>query len=161
MYGSAQSGEPMAEPIRVATTVDIPRTPEVVWPYLVDWEVLPQWMKEMREVRILGSRREGVGMEAEATVRLGGITTRDRIRVTRWEPPAVLEMAHLGWVKGTGFMELSPADEGSHLFWREELHPPWGILGRLGLGLYAPLMRRVFEGDLVRLRALVERETAR
>ncbi len=116
-------------------------------------------MREMRDVRVVGSQREGVGVEAEATVRIGGIATRDRIRVTRWEPPAVLEIEHLGWVGGLGYMELSPTDEGSNLFWRETLAPPWGFLGRLGIRAYRPLLRRIFQGDLERLRALIEART--
>lgn len=146
----------MAGPVYVLTSIDIRQPPSTVWPHLVAWEALPRWMEEMREVRLLGPRREGVGVEAEAVVRIGGITTRDRIRVTRWEPPAVLELSHLGWVKGTGYMELSPTDEGSRLFWREELDPPWGPLGRLGMLLYRPLMRRVFQRDLRRLREVAE-----
>jgi polyketide cyclase/dehydrase/lipid transport protein len=147
----------VAGPVYVLTNVDIRRPPEAVWPFLVAWEELPRWMEEMREVRLIGAIREGVGVEAEAIVRIGGITTRDRIRVTRWEPPVVLELVHLGWVSGTGYMELSPTEEGSRLFWREALDPPWGPLGRLGMRCYRPLMRRVFRRDLERLRDLVER----
>jgi uncharacterized protein YndB with AHSA1/START domain len=146
-------------PTYIITTVDIPRPPAVVWPYLVDWERLDRWMREAREFTVIGDRREGVGVEATATIRIAGITTRDRIRVTRWEPPSVLEIAHLGWVSGSGYQELSPTDEGSHLFWRESLEPPWGVLGRIGIRMFAPMMRRIFQRDLELLRELVERET--
>jgi uncharacterized protein YndB with AHSA1/START domain len=139
--------------------VRIPRPPDVVWPYLVDWERLGRWMREAGDFRVATAAREGVGVEAEATVRIAGITTRDRVRVTRWEPPAVLGLTHLGWVKGTGYMELSPTEEGSHLFWREELAPPWGMLGWLGMRIMGPLIRRTFRRDLELLRTLVERET--
>ena len=146
----------MAGPIHVLSSIDIRRPAEAVWPWLVDWEGLPRWMREMRNVRVVGPQREGLGVEAEATVRIGGVTTRDRIRVTRWEPPAVLEIAHLGWVTGSGYMELSPSEQGTRLFWRETLVPPWGVLGRLGMVLIRPLMRLTFRRDLRRLRALVE-----
>jgi uncharacterized membrane protein len=141
--------------VLIVTRIDIRRPAEAVWPYLVEWEGLPRWMRDASDVRVTGSR-EGVGAEAEATVRIGGITTKDPIRVTRWEPPVILEIAHLGWVKGTGYMELSPTEEGVELFWREELHPPWGLLGRIGFRLYAPLMRRTFRHDLERLKRLSE-----
>jgi|SRR5919108_6119131 uncharacterized protein YndB with AHSA1/START domain len=136
----------------------ITRPPEAVWPYLVDWERLDRWMAEAHAFRVLSDRREGVGVEAEATIRIAGITTRDRVRVTTWEPPHVLEIAHLGWVTGTGYMELSPAGDGSRLFWREELHPPWGFAGRTGMLLASPLMRRAFRRDLRLLKDLVESE---
>ncbi len=139
--------------------VDIPRPPHVVWPFLVDWERLDRWMKEARDFRVTGPQRAGVGVEAEATVRIAGITTRDRIRVTRWEPPEVLELAHLGWVNGTGTMRLSPFAEGTHLWWREELTPPWGPLGWMGMTIFGPVIRRTFRRDLQLLRTLVARET--
>jgi hypothetical protein len=146
----------MTEPITITMSVDIGRGADAVWPHLVEWEALPRWMTEMRDVRVLSTHREGIGVEAAATVRVGGVSTRDRIRVTRWEPPAILEIAHLGWVRGTGYMELSPTEGGTRLFWREALVPPWGVVGRLGLLLYRPLLRRTFRRDLALLRSLAE-----
>jgi uncharacterized protein YndB with AHSA1/START domain len=149
-------GSPVAGPVHLPTSIDIRRPPEAVWPWLVDWEELPRWMREMRAVRVIGTRREGVGVEAVATVRIGFLSTTDPIVVTRWEPPAVLEIEHLGWVRGAGYMELSPTEEGTHLFWRESLVPPWGILGRLGMAAYRRILWRTFARDLERLRDLVD-----
>lgn len=142
--------------VDIVTSVDIRRPPQEVWPYLVDWERLDRWMLEAHDFRVTSPSREGTGVEAEATVRIAGITTRDRIRVTRWEPPWLLELAHLGWVQGRGYMELSPVEHGTSMFWREELHPPWGLIGRLGMRLFRPVMRRTFQRDLEALRRLVE-----
>ena len=146
-------------PLHITTSVDIARPPAVVWPYLVDWERLDRWMHEASDFAVVSDRREGVGVEATATVRIAGITTRDRIRVTRWEPPSILEIAHLGWVSGLGYMEISPTDKGSEVFWRESLQPPWSIVGRIGMRMFTPMMRRIFQRDLELLRQLVERET--
>ena len=139
-------------------SVEIRRTPEAIWPYLIEQDHLEGWMEEASEVRIEGGRFRGVGDEAQATIRIAGITTRDRIRVTRWEPPALLEMEHLGWVRGRGYMELGPGEEGTRLFWREELVPPWGAVGRMGMRLVSPAIRRTFLGDLERLQRMVERD---
>jgi uncharacterized protein YndB with AHSA1/START domain len=146
-------------PIVLAMTQHVARRPEAVWPYLVDWERLDRWMREASDFRVLTDRREGVGVEAEATVRIAGIATHDRVRVTRWEPPSVLEITHLGWVRGTGYLELSPGDPGTTVYWREELVPPWGWPGRAGMWLAAPLMRWAFRRDLRLLKELVEAET--
>lgn len=145
--------------VSIVSTTQIRRRPLAVWPYLVDWERLDRWMQEARDFRVMGAQREGVGTEAEATVRIAGITTRDRIRVSRWEPPYVLELEHLGWVTGRGYMELTPGEAGTDVFWREELDPPWGILGRIGMRLMRPVMRRTFRRDLRLLKDLVEEET--
>jgi hypothetical protein len=142
--------------IDIVTSTEIRRPAETVWPYLVDWEGLDRWMKEARGFRVTSEIRKGVGVEAEATVGIAGITTHDRIRVTRWQPPWILEIAHLGWVKGTGYMELSPVEAGCAVFWREQLVPPWGPVGRLGMRVLRPLMRRIFQRDLEELRKLVE-----
>lgn len=143
--------------ISLVSRITIPRPPESVWPFLVDWERLGAWMQEASDFRVTSAEREGVGVEAEATIRIAGITTRDPIRVTRWEPPWILEIEHLGWIRGSGYMELSPSDEGTDLFWREIYVPPWGPLGRSGMRLLRPLMRRTFARDLRALRDLVER----
>jgi uncharacterized protein YndB with AHSA1/START domain len=147
-----------AKTVYITAEIEIDRPADAIWPYLVDWERLERWMQEARDIRVVGDRREGVGVEASATVRIAGLRTTDRIRVTRWEPPHILEMAHLGWVKGAGYMELSPMDRGTHLFWREELIPPWGVIGGIGLRIVTPLMRRTFARDLRLLRELVESE---
>jgi uncharacterized protein YndB with AHSA1/START domain len=146
-------------PVEITLSITIGRSTAAVWPYLVDWERLDRWMEEISDVRVSTLHREGIGVEAEATVRIAGISTRDRIRVTRWERPHVLEIAHLGWVRGRGLMELFPqAERSSRLRWTETLIPPWGAVGSLGMRASLPVMRRVFRRDLVRLRDLVESE---
>jgi uncharacterized protein YndB with AHSA1/START domain len=151
----------MTRAVSIISTIDIRRPPEAVWPYLVDWERLDRWMKEARGFEVIGEQREGVGVEAEATIRIAGITTRDRVRVSQWQPPVLLEIQHLGWVKGTGYMELSPTEEGCNVFWREELFAPLGPLGRSGLRMISPIMRRIFRRDLRLLKGLVEEEARR
>jgi carbon monoxide dehydrogenase subunit G len=148
----------MTRAIDIISTIDIHRPAEDVWPFLVDWEHLDRWMKEASGFEVIGDQREGVGVEAVATIRIAGLRTRDRVRVSKWEPPVSLEIQHLGWVKGAGYMELAPAEDGCHVFWREELHPPWGAFGRLGLRAFVPIMRDVFQRDLVLLKGLAERE---
>jgi uncharacterized membrane protein len=146
---------PRPRHLDIVTSIELHRPAESVWPYLVDWERLGRWMREARSFRVISEAREGVGVEAEATITIAGITTHDRVRVTRWEPPRILEIAHLGWVKGSGYMELSPIPGGCALFWRERLVPPLGSVGLLGMRVLRPIMRRIFQGDLEELRRLV------
>jgi hypothetical protein len=74
-----------------------------------------------------------------------------------WEPPRILVIDHLGWVKGSGEIQLQPVAEGTRMRWKETLFPPrkLGPVGRVGLRAAAPLMRRVFRRDLRVLRSLV------
>ncbi|MDQ6711262.1 MAG: SRPBCC family protein [Candidatus Dormibacteraeota bacterium] len=134
----------------------IAASPSTVWRYLVDWEGLHRWMSELSALRITSTRREGVGVEGEATVRIGGISTTDRIRVTRWVPPEELTIAHLGWVSGAGVMRCRQAPAGTAFTWRETLQPPLGPLGALGMRILKPLIRTTFAADVRRLKDLVE-----
>jgi hypothetical protein len=113
-------------------------------------------MLEMSDVTVVSEQREGIGVEAEATVKIGGITTRDRVRVVGWEPGHRLAIEHLGWVSGRGEIFLTPLDENrTHVFWREQLDPPIGVLGALGMTTMKPMMYRIFKKDLRVLAALV------
>lgn len=134
----------------------MPGPPEVVWELITDWEHQDDWMLEARDFTVTSEKDKGVGVEAEATIRVAGITTRDKVRVTGWDPPRKLVIEHGGWVSGRGMMSLTPL-KGSrtHLFWREELYPPAGILGSIGMTALKPVMGRVFGRDLKVLAGLV------
>ena len=101
-------------------------------------------MLEASDFEVIGDQREGVGVEAKATVRIAGIKTRDTVRVSMWEPPRILVIDHLGWVQGSGEIQLQPVSEGTRMRWKETLFPPrrLGPFGRVGLRAAAPLMRR-------------------
>jgi hypothetical protein len=132
--------------------------PDVVWRVITDWEAQGEWMREASDFVVVSEVREGVGVEAEATVRIAGIATRDRIRVDVWDPERALGIVHLGWVGGRGDLRLSATDAGTHLDWREELRGPWGVVGAIGLRAFRPLMARIFRRDLRELAKIVQRE---
>jgi carbon monoxide dehydrogenase subunit G len=153
---------PPRRPVVIELLDTMPGPPEIVWALLTDWERQGDWMLEASDVEVVGRQREGVGVEARAKVRIAGITTRDRIRVTMWEPPRILVIEHLGWVKGTGELQMAPIREGTRLRWRESLFPParLGPFGVIGLRLFAPILRRIFRRDLRVLRELVRARAA-
>ncbi len=135
--------------------------PESIWQLITDWEHQDDWMLEASDFVVVSDVREGVGVEAEATIRIGGIQTRDRVRVAEWEPHRRLVIEHLGWVTGRGIIELTAvAGERTHVWWREELNPPLGVLGAVGMTAFKPLMARVFRRDL-RVLAGLARAAAR
>ena len=145
LAGAVKKGWPVA--LEMETTV--PAAPELVWRLITDWERQGDWMLEASDFVVTSAHREGIGVEAEATIKIAGIETRDKVRVTGWEPPRRLAIEHLGWVSGAGEIYVVPSGPGrSHLFWREELYPPLGLLGALGLTAFKPLMRRIFVRDL-------------
>ncbi|MGH2756521.1 MAG: SRPBCC family protein [Actinomycetota bacterium] len=149
-------------PVLIELTVTLPGPPDVVWELLTDWEHQGDWMLEASDFVVVSAARTGIGVEAAATVKIGGIKTRDRIRVTGWEPPKRLAIEHLGWVSGRAELHLTPGLDApaTHLYWKEELRPPLGLLGALGLSAFKPLMMRVFQRDLRVLQGLVRARTA-
>ncbi|HVM34870.1 MAG TPA: SRPBCC family protein [Actinomycetota bacterium] len=139
----------------------MPGPVEVVWDLITDWEHQDDWMLEASDFVVVSQRREGVGVEAEATIKIGGISTRDRIRVVSWEPFRRLGIEHLGWVSGRGDLYLTPVGRThTHVFWREELVPPLGAVGAAGMVLFKPVMGRIFRRDLRILVGLVRASAA-
>jgi uncharacterized protein YndB with AHSA1/START domain len=145
------------KPVVLTLETVLPGPPSAVWRVITDWEAQGGWMLEASGFVVTTPHREGVGVEAEATIRIAGIATRDRIRVDVWEPERRLGIVHLGWVGGRGDFDLSPADGGTRFRWREELHPPLALLGAIGLRCFRPLLRRTFRRDLRVLEAVVRR----
>lgn len=149
-------------PVHIEMAATMPGPPEVVWELITDWEHQDDWMLEASDFVVLTKHREGIGVEAEATVKIGGIKTRDKVRVTGWEPNRRLAIAHEGWVSGRAELHLTPlGKDRTHIFWREELEPPIGALGALGLTGFKPFMRRIFVRDLRILAGLVRARSKR
>lgn len=148
-------------PVLIEMGEVLPGPPDVVWHLITDWENQDKWMLEARDFVITSEHREGVGVSGEATVSIAGITTRDRITVTAWEPERRLAIVHEGWVSGEAEMLLtSLGPDRTHLFWQERLFPPLGLLGALGITAFKPLMRRIFVRDLKVLAGLTRAASA-
>ncbi|MEV6554384.1 SRPBCC family protein [Nocardia sp. NPDC051756] len=151
-------------PVVVTVGIDISAAPQRIWELLTDWENQGEWMREASAFEVESAQRSGVGTIVATTVRIGGIATRDRIRVDVWQPPdgsdpTQLGIVHLGWVKGRGDIRLTELPGGrARLDWTERLQPPLGLPGAIGMRLFAPLFARTFRRDLALLRTLAERD---
>ncbi|MGH2752124.1 MAG: SRPBCC family protein [Actinomycetota bacterium] len=143
-------------PVVVELAETMPGPPDTVWRLITDWENQSDWMLEATDFVVTSPHREGPGVTAEATIRIGGITTRDSVEVVAWEPEKLLGIEHGGWVSGRGEIHLTPlGSDRTHVFWIETLYPPLGVAGALGLAAFKPLMARIFKRDLRVLQGLV------
>ena len=152
-------------PVSIELAETMPGPPEVVWRLITDWENQGDWQLEARDFVVKSAAREGVGVIAEATVSIGGITTRDAIEVVAWEPHEHLAIEHKGWVSGRGDIRLTPLGSGerpdrTHVLWIETLYPPLALAGAIGLTAFKPLMIRTFKRDLRVLQGLVRAATS-
>ncbi|HJR45347.1 MAG TPA: SRPBCC family protein [Actinomycetota bacterium] len=149
-------------PVVLEMAATLPGPPDVVWGLITDWEHQDDWMLEASDFVVTSDIREGVGVEAEATITIGGIKTRDKVRVVGWEPEQRLAIEHLGWVSGRGEIFLTKlGGDRTHLYWREQLVPPMGAAGALGITAFKPLMHRIFQRDLKVLAALTRAASSR
>ena len=145
-----------AAPAPIRTFVVIDASPERVWAELADIEGQPRWMREMKAVRLLTHAPVGAGTRGEATVRIFGIAVTDPVTVTEFDPPRRFAIRHEGTFAGGGVIELEPGVDGTStiLRWEETLVPP--LLPHLGAAVQRPVLERIFQDDLGRLRELLE-----
>jgi hypothetical protein len=157
----AVSGRSPVVPIDIGVEVAAPL--DQVWAAVSDIPRQPEWMREMKSVRIRtpGPVREGT--QADATVRIFGIAVVDPVTVAEWSPPHAFAIRHEGLFRGGGRLTLRPGvipppgatfGPTTVIEWREMLLPP--VLPHVGSVAQWPILRWIFQDDLYRLRNLIE-----
>ncbi len=151
-------GEPIRVPIRTRIEIDAPIG--VVWERLADLEHQPDWMTDLKAVRVTTAGPPAVGTRAEGDIRILGISVSDPIEVVEFAPPHRYAVRHLGRFTGDGIITLDTLDGGrrTRVEWAETLIPP--ILPNLGSMIQGPILGRVFQADLERLKSLIEADRA-
>jgi uncharacterized membrane protein len=151
-------GDRAPEPLRMLVVVDAPI--ETTWAVLADLGLQPEWMRDIRSLRVATPGPIGVGTRAEATVRIFGISVTDPVEVTEFEPPVRYAIRHEGLFRGVGLITLEAGADGSTTVvrWEETLVPP--LLPALGALVQAPILRAIFQEDLERFGRLVETGSA-
>lgn len=130
---------------------------ETVWRTVEPIEDHTAWMADAESITFTTEQRRGVGTEFDCLTRVGPLSTVDRMRVTAWEPNAVMGIEHRGMVTGAGRFTLQPSGFGLTTFcWDEELHFPKWMGGRLGERVGKPVLMRIWRANLTRLRDLAE-----
>ena len=143
--------------VRVSTVIDA--SPDAVWAAIEDVATHVEWMADAETIRITSEQRQGLGTTFECDTKVGPARTTDVMEITEWEPGRALGVRHRGVVSGTGRFTLAEVDGGTEFAWDEELRFPWYLGGRAGAVATRPVLRRVWRGNLERLRRLVERDS--
>ena len=142
--------------LRVETT--IAAAPEAVWAHLEDIASHTEWMADAVAIEFLTDQRQGAGTRFACRTRVGPLQTTDLMEITEWSPPSRMGVRHTGAVSGEGHFELASESAGhaTRMVWREGLRFPWWLGGPLGALGARPVLRRVWRGNLERLKARVE-----
>jgi uncharacterized protein YndB with AHSA1/START domain len=141
--------------IRVGTTVDAP--PQQVWDVVEAIEHHTEWMADAVRITFVSAHRRGIGTTFDCLTRVGPLRTTDRMTITEWEPGRSMGIEHHGVVTGRGRFTLKPRRNGQTRFaWNERLQFPWWMGGPVGERVAKPILRRVWRGNLTRLRNIVE-----
>lgn len=145
-----------AAPAPIRTTVEIDAPIERVWAVVADIERQPQWMPDLKAIRLTTPPPIGAGTRGVGRVRVFGLTVDDPVEVVAFEPPTRYAIRHDGLVSGGGEIRLAPgADETRTMVtWNETLLPP--ILPHLGGLVVRFVFEPIFRRDLELLAELVE-----
>lgn len=141
--------------VEVAVVVDAP--PRRVWADVADVASHVEWMADAVDIRFTGPRRSGVGTTFDCDTRIGPLRLVDRMEVTEWRPGRAMGVRHTGLVTGEGRFTLHRARGGRTRFtWEERLVFPWWLGGPVGATVGSVVLRRVWAGNLRRLKQRIE-----
>lgn len=147
--------------VEVRTSVTVARPREDVWNVLADVQRQPEWMRDALSIEMLTDGPMRVGSRMKVPTKIGVFRTTDIMEVTAYDPPERWTVVHRGVVTGEGTFTLRADGEAStEVEWCERLAAPLGALGRFGMTLFRPVLRRQFQDDLDRFKELCEEHDA-
>lgn len=137
---------------RVTVSVIVPAPIGDVWDDVAQLETHTEWMADAAALEFVGERRSGVGTKMVVETRVGPLRTNDRLEFVGWDPPRRMEVLHNGIVRGVGAFTLSEEAGGTRFTWSEKLTFPWFLGGPVTATVAAPILRRIWRGNLERYR---------
>jgi uncharacterized protein YndB with AHSA1/START domain len=150
--------------IRARTVIAAP--PERVWAAIERIDSHTRWMQDAVAITFTTEQHAGVGTAFDCLTRVGPFRLTDRFVVTRWDPGRAMGIEHRGAVTGVGEFRLQAAGAGpvaggrdndnTEFTWEETLHFPWWLGAAVGERAGRPILRRIWNGNLRRLKTQIE-----
>ena len=145
--------------MQLERTITIDRPAQEVFAVLADYSRDTAWRAGVREMTADPPGPAQVGTRTHEVLRFLGSTYVTDAAVTAYEPGAALAFHGRGsGGEVSGLRAVEPAGERTRVRWRIEVRMP--ALKRLGIPIMAPLMARRLDGDLRRLRGMLESPAA-
>lgn len=128
-----------------------------VWAHLRNLTAHAEWMSDAASIEFLTEQQEGVGTRLRVMTNVWPFRIADEMTVTDWVENSLITADHVGSVKGTGTFEVTAEGESTTIVWIENLVFPWWLGGKLGHLVAQPILRRIWTGNLERLKRQVEK----
>ena len=168
--------------MKIHVGVHIAASPADVWYAIQDVESHTEWMRDAVAIRFLGHQRQGAGTRFVCDTKIGPFSLSDVMEITEWSPGQRMGVRHSGLVAGEGAFTLVKVeggeDEGNdredlretaessdgkaastaHTYfqWEEKLRFPWRLGGPVTALAAWPVLRSMWKGNLLRLKARIE-----
>ena len=145
---------------RLERSVEVDAPASVVWDYVTDWPRQAEWIPSTRVENL--DEASGVGGRFRAWTGVGPVGFWDPMTITAWhrgdDGSGRCEVLHLGRVvKGEGeFAVQATGPATSRFVWAELLVVPLGSVGALGWRAARPVVERLIDVGLRRMRDRVE-----
>jgi carbon monoxide dehydrogenase subunit G len=127
--------------VTIEARVDVDAPPEVVWEAVTDWPAQREWVPGT-VVGVTSGDGRSAGSTLWAFTGLADVGFLDTMEIVEWQPPRRCRVRHLGrLLRGHGEFAVEPRGGNATLVWTEELDPPLGPIGWLGLRLGRPVFQ--------------------
>jgi hypothetical protein len=143
----------------VTATVIVGAAADRVHAAFLAWERQGDWIPFTRVRVVHGDGGEGSTIEAVTSV--GPAVLRDRMTVTKVDPPYEVRVVHTGrYLRGPGVLRCTPLGENrTQVVWHEWFQLPAGMAGRLAWPVLWPGSKVGLTAALRRFARLVEAGT--
>ena len=137
--------------------IEISAPIKFVWDYIADIESHVAWMDDAESVVSTSELKNAVDALYVCDTKVGPLKVKDKMRVTKYDPPTNMEIEHIGAVSGSGVFRLQVLSEDSTLFtWEENLVFPWYMGASIGKIIGMKLLHHIWRNNLRTLKTEIE-----
>jgi uncharacterized protein YndB with AHSA1/START domain len=139
---------------RFEHTVEVPRPPEEVFPWLLEQDKVPRWTGHLERYEQLDGAL-GAGSRVRQVLEISGRTIDVELEITRYEPPAAAETRfETNGIKVVSTYALRPNGAGTRLTQSLEAKAG-GFTAKMLLPVVQPRLEQKLTEDLERLREVI------